>query len=145
MEIVGFDHLNLTVRDLDESIGWYGRLFRFAPVEEGVWEGVRWSILRSGQGRGSAMLCLYERPDFLTADPDSPRAERRHAIRHFGLRIEDEAGWLDLLRREGVPYEVTRWPRSTSWYVSDPSGYEIEVAHWKGGRIDFGSNQEAAS
>jgi catechol 2,3-dioxygenase-like lactoylglutathione lyase family enzyme len=144
MDVAGFDHLNLTVRDLEESVDWYGRLFRFALVEEGVWEGVRWGILRSEDGRGETMLCIYERPDFLTADPDSPRAERRHAIRHFGLRIKNEAAWLDLLRREGIEYEETRWPRSTSWYVSDPTGYEIEIACWKGGRIEFPNPEEVA-
>jgi catechol 2,3-dioxygenase-like lactoylglutathione lyase family enzyme len=142
MEVAGFDHLNLTVRDFDETVAWYGRIFRFALVEEGVWEGVRWGVLRSGNGHGSAMLCIYERPEFLTADPDSPRAERRHAIRHFGLRIEDEGAWEDLLRREGLDYEEVRWPRSNSWYVNDPSGYEIEVACWKEGRIRFEKEEE---
>ena len=138
MDVAGFDHLNLTVRDFGESVGWYGRVFRFALVEEGVREGVRWGVLRSGSGRGSAMLCIYERPDYLTADPESPRPERRHAIRHFGLRIDDEPSWRETLRREGLDHEETRWPRSTSWYVNDPTGYEIEVAHWRSG-IGFGT------
>ena len=133
MDVAGFGHLNLTVRDFDESVGWYGRVFRFSLVEEGVREGVRWGVLRSGSGRGSAMLCIYERAGYLTADPDAPRPERRHAIRHYGLRVEDEGAWRETLRREGLGHEERRWPRSTSWYVNDPTGYEIEIAHWREG------------
>src|SRR5579863_2904411 len=29
MDVSGFDHLNLTVRDLAQSTAWYGRIFRF--------------------------------------------------------------------------------------------------------------------
>ena len=72
MDVAGFDHLNLTVRDLDESVAWYRRIFRFALVEQGVREGVRWGILRSEDGRGSAMLCIYERPEYRAAGPGAP-------------------------------------------------------------------------
>jgi catechol 2,3-dioxygenase-like lactoylglutathione lyase family enzyme len=137
MDVSGFDHLNLTVRDLAETAAWYGRIFRFAAVEEGVREGIRWMILRSSGGHGGAMLCLYERPGYEGADPELLGRRRLHGIRHFGLRIEDERGWRELLRREGLPYEETTWPHSTSWYVTDPTGYEIEVAHWKEGRVRF--------
>jgi catechol 2,3-dioxygenase-like lactoylglutathione lyase family enzyme len=145
MDVAGFDHLNLTVRSLDESIAWYGRVFRFARVEEGVREGVRWAILRSRSGTGEAMLCMYERPEFGEADPEALPARRLHGIRHFGLRIESEAEWQEILRREGLDYEETRWPRSTAWYVNDPTGYEIEVSHWKEGGIGFGMKREARS
>jgi catechol 2,3-dioxygenase-like lactoylglutathione lyase family enzyme len=145
MDVSGFDHLNLTVRDLAESKEWYGRIFRFAVVEEGVREGIRWMILRSSGGRGGAMLCLYECPGYEGADPELPGRRRVHAIRHFGLRIEDEGLWRALLRREGLAYEEVSWPHSTSWYVSDPTGYEIEVAHWKDGRVRFAPAGETSN
>jgi catechol 2,3-dioxygenase-like lactoylglutathione lyase family enzyme len=145
MDVSGFDHLNLTVRDLAESAAWYGRIFRFAVVEEGLWEGVRWAILRSAGGRGDAMLCLYERPEYDGADPDLLGRRRMHGIRHFGLRIEDEAAWRELLRREALDTEEMGWPNSTSWYVNDPTGYEIEVACWKGGRVRFSPGTESSN
>ena len=140
MDIRGVDHLNLTVRDLEESARWYGRVFRFAPVERGERDGLRWAILRSEEGKGATMLCLYERPDFAAFDPEALGERGLHGIRHFGFRIEDEAGWRALLEEEGLEHEEMSWPYSTSWYVNDPTGYEIEVACWKGGRIRFGSN-----
>ena len=86
------------------------------------------------------MLCLYERADYEGADPELLGQRSLHGIRHFGLRIEDEAAWRELLRREHLSYEETGWPFSTSWYVNDPTGYEIEVACWKPGGPRFGSS-----
>ena len=40
-------------------------------------------------------------------------------------------------RREGLEAEEVADPHSRSWYVTDPTGYEIEVAHWNGDRIVF--------
>jgi catechol 2,3-dioxygenase-like lactoylglutathione lyase family enzyme len=137
MDVAGFDHLNLTVRDFEESVAWYRRLFRFELVEEGVREGIRWGILRSRGGRGGAMLAIYERPELGTADPEAPGGLPVHRVRHFGLRIDDPAEWRRLLERESLPSEECSWPHSTSWYVNDPTGYEIEVAHWKDGQIRF--------
>ena len=84
------------------------------------------------------MLCIYECPQYAPGPPEVLGGLRLHGIRHFGLRIEDEGEWRALVEREGIPAEETRWERSTSWYVNDPTGYEIEVAHWKDGRIEFG-------
>lgn len=140
MQTVTLDHLNLSVRDLDESVSWYGRVFDFAPVESGTWDGVRWIILRSGGGRGDALLCLYHHPDYAFLDNDDLRRRRLHGIRHPGFRIADEARWLETVRREGLETEEIVYPHSRSWYVYDPTGYEIEVAHWTGDRIVFAAS-----
>jgi catechol 2,3-dioxygenase-like lactoylglutathione lyase family enzyme len=134
MQTVRLDHLNLSVRDLDESIAWYGRVFGFAPVEEGVWEGVRWAILRSD---GDALLCLYHRPGYAFVDNDDLRQRRLHGIRHPGFRISDEARWLETIGREKLEVEEIVYPHSHSWYVNDPTGYEIEVVLWNGDRVVF--------
>ena len=76
-QIKFIDHLNMTVRNLDESLDWYARVFGFEWVESGEREGVRWAIIRSGE----AMLCLYEYPDRIY---EGPYAEvPHHGIRHF--------------------------------------------------------------
>ena len=63
MNIKGFDHMNLTVKDFDETVDWYRRVFNFELVERDVTEGVLWGILRSDGGEGDAMLCIYQYPD----------------------------------------------------------------------------------
>jgi catechol 2,3-dioxygenase-like lactoylglutathione lyase family enzyme len=137
MQTVRLDHLNLSVRDLDETIGWYGRVFGFAPVEEGTWDGVRWAILRSDAGKGDALLCVYHHPEYAHLGNDDLAQRRLHGIRHPGFRITDERRWLETVEREGLEVEEIVYPHSRSWYVYDPTGYEIEVACWKGDRITF--------
>jgi len=128
------DHLNLTVRDFDETADWYRRVFGFAVVEEERDEGgLRWGVLRCGD----ALLCIYEHPELRMED----EPEGLHRVNHFGLRITDRAAWEATMKREGVVPGyggAVRWPHSTAWYVTDPTGWEIEVALWDGGQVRFG-------
>ncbi len=128
------DHLNLTVADLDESIAWYRDVFGFGQVEEGEMEdSTRWAIVRSDD----SMLCMYEHPEL--ASPGS-RDGGHHQVNHFGLRIRDRAAWEAVVEQLGIPVRyggAVRWPHSTSWYVFDPTGWEIEVAQWDDDRVRF--------
>jgi catechol 2,3-dioxygenase-like lactoylglutathione lyase family enzyme len=137
MDPIRLDHLNLSVRDFDETVDWYGRVFGFALVEEGVWDGVRWGILRSGRGAGDALLCVYHHPEYSFVDAEASGRRRVHGIRHPGFRISDEAQWRETLEREGLEFEEIRYPHSRSWYVNDPTGYDIEVVLWNDDRVAF--------
>lgn len=127
------DHMNFTVTDIDESVRWYGAVFGFDPVERDTLDdGTRWAIVLSG----SSMLCMYEHPErgAPVADGD------HHSLSHFGLRIHDRAAWEETVERHGVAVQYggpVRWPLSTSWYVVDPSGWEIEVALWDDDSVRF--------
>ena len=136
MKVKHLDHLNLSVRDLDESVAWYGRVFGFELVEEDVQQGVRWGVIRSGE----AMLCIYEHPERKPQNRWTLADEGRHGVAHFALRIADADEWVSIARREGLRFhyggEVT-WPHSRSWYIEDPTGYEIEVVRWNEGASDF--------
>lgn len=133
MDAVRLDHLNLSVRDLDETTAWYGRVFGFSVAEEGVWDGVRWGILRSGD----TMLCAYHHPEFRFVDNDGHRSRHLHHIRHPGFRITDERRWRETIEREKLDVEEIVYPHSRSWYVTDPTGYEIEVVIWNDDRVVF--------
>jgi catechol 2,3-dioxygenase-like lactoylglutathione lyase family enzyme len=133
MAVKQLDHLNLSVRDLAETLAWYGRVFGFQKVEEGVYEGRPWAILRGGE----ALLCCYEHPERGAPEPEE---HGHHGVSHFGLRIDDRAAWEATAKREGVEIRYggpVQWPHSTAWYVMDPTGYEIEVALWNEGRSRF--------
>jgi hypothetical protein len=44
------------------------------------------------------------------------------------------------VKREGLEVHyggAVEWNNSTSWYVTDPTGYEIEVAAWDRDSIQF--------
>lgn len=131
------DHLNLTVRNFEETVAWYGRVFGFTLVEQGVEDEGPWGIIRSGD----SMLCVYERPT-REAPRRGSEAERFHLVNHFGLRLaqRDRARWETTLKDEALPTfhgSPLRYPRSTSWYVKDPSGHMIEVSVWDDERVVF--------
>lgn len=136
MSVKQLDHLNLTVRNFDESVDWYGRIFGFEKVEEDVQDGVRWGVLRAGE----ALLCIYEYPDLEHIDRFESRKNGQHGINHFALRITDAQDWISTVEREGVTINYSGeidWPHSRSWYVNDPTGWEIEVVCWKEDRVQF--------
>jgi catechol 2,3-dioxygenase-like lactoylglutathione lyase family enzyme len=136
MERIKLDHVNLTVDDLDATIGWYGRVFGFEVVERDVQDGVPWAVLHIDD----AMLCIYEYPE--REHPDRFELEKRglHGMNHFSLRIEDEKRWQEVVERESLDVlygGIIEWPHSRSWYIKDPTGNEIEVTRWRGGAPDF--------
>lgn len=136
MRIKSIDHLNLTVADFDATVSWYHRVFGFELVEEGIQDGTRWGVIR----QGDSMLCVYQFTDCRYEDRFAMRRMGLHGINHFGLRISDRAAWEEAVEREKIEvlYDgPIRWAHSTSWYVCDPTGYEIEVALWDGDKVAF--------
>jgi catechol 2,3-dioxygenase-like lactoylglutathione lyase family enzyme len=131
------DHLNMSVADLAATKEWYGRVFGFSEREGGLCEdGTPWAILQAGD----ALLCCYEHPERDDAGGEALARRKVHGLNHFGLRITDREAWEATVEREGVRVEyggAVRWPHSTAWYVTDPTGYEIEVALWDEDRVAF--------
>ena len=139
MQVKHLDHVNLTVRSFEETAAWYARVFGFEVVESGLWRGQPWGVLKAGE----AMLCVYEDQERRFVDGDELNESRIHGVNHFALRISDRDRWLETVRREKIDVAyggVVEWPYSKSWYVQDPTGYEIEVVSWNGeqARFDLG-------
>jgi catechol 2,3-dioxygenase-like lactoylglutathione lyase family enzyme len=129
------DHLNMTVTDLAESLDWYRRVLDFEKVEDGLYQGHPWAIIRSGD----AMLCLYERPDFKRADKPERLRRKAHELSHFALRITEPEAWAARVEDQKLTqvFDTVHWPHSTAWYICDPTGYTIEIAAWKNDRVQF--------
>jgi catechol-2,3-dioxygenase len=137
MTVKHLDHLNLSVRSFEEPAEWYHRIFGFDIVETGLWRGRPWGVLKSGE----ALLCVYQDPDRNFIDGNDLQSNQIHGINHFALRITNHAEWEETVIRENLSIEYdgrVTWPHSTSWYVKDPTGYEIEVVYWKDGKAAFG-------
>lgn len=84
------------------------------------------------------MLCIYEDPNL--KGPEHLESSGIHYIAHFGLRISNEDEWKKKIKDLSLKVfysGAVRYPRSTSWYVQDPTGYEIEVALWDNNQISF--------
>lgn len=124
-----FDHLNINVKNLLESKDWYGKVFGFTEVEGGVdQEGMPWAILRNKD----SMLCLYQAKHF-------EEVNTKH-FSHIGFRISDRDAWESVIREHKIKVfygGAYRYPHSYSWYIEDPSGYEIDVALWDMNTISF--------
>ena len=136
MSIKQLDHLNLTVADLEETISWYGKVFGFTVVERGQREVGPWAIIRSGE----ATLCIYEDRGRVKPLRFGNGETDRHVIYHLGLRITDREAWLKQVATFNLELEhggECRYPHSYSWYVSDPTGYSIEVVAWDNDEITF--------
>ena len=128
--MVALDHINLTVRNLQESINWYSRVFGFEVVEEALYKGRKMAVIRSQNN----MLCMYEYPDLKAPEDDN----QNHRHNHFALRITDVKQWEEIIEKEKVAIDHTwQYPHSYSWYLYDPTGYEIEVVHWHDQKVSF--------
>jgi lactoylglutathione lyase len=138
VEVQQIDHLNMTVKNLVESVRFYREFFGFEVVEEGgPQDPYPWVIIRSK----SAMLCLYEHPGLRTSRrfPTPPVVQE---VRHFAFRILDGPAFEALCQEKGVEFLFggpVRWPHSTSYYIEDPTGHQLEIVAWDGDEIRFAS------
>ena len=136
MKVKHLDHINLSVENFDETVDWYKRVFGFELVEEAVVDGVRFGVIRSGD----AMLCIYEHEEFEHESTEEMSTKKLHRIAHFGIRITDKDEFDKIVEKENLEVmfgEAYRYPHSYSWYIFDPTGYEIEVACWDDDKIKF--------
>jgi len=134
--ISNLDHLNLSVKNLEETAKWYQRIFGFEIVEKGLQKGVPWGVIKSGD----AMLCIYQHPEYSFMAGDDLERRKTHGLSHFALKVTDLKEWKSVMERENIKVSyggAIKWKNSTSWYVNDPTGYEIEVVFWHTGSPIF--------
>lgn len=130
---IKIDHVNLTVKNLEESLSWYKNHFDMEKVEEGIRDEGKWAIV----AKDDSMVCMYERLDDRKSADDQP-ADEFHRIYHFGVRITDPIEWEKRLEKFETRLKY-KWdyPHSTSWYVYDPTGYEIDVSYSLSENLQF--------
>jgi len=120
------DHVNMKVKDLEESVSFFSNLFGFEVKQDDNPNkaGVPSKII----GNDSIKLCLYEVPDM------SPEG----GIAHFGFHVDNFSKVITKCKELGVQIlyggEVD-WEKSCSVYILDPSGYEIELSEVSGGGL----------
>ncbi len=123
LRITGIDHINLNVRNLEETRRFYQQLFGFTvkkhePEQNGL-------II----GNDRVALCLYEHPEKDVAE--------NAGFNHFGFHIDNFDEVTAACRRLGVPILYggpVQWEKSRSIYIQDPNGYTIELSErWQGG------------
>ncbi len=136
LQISGIDHINMCVTNLERSIAFYRDTFGFEVKEDHrdlkKYPWVNLGIPNVGY------LVLYE--------TDEARTARDRRIIHFGFalktteRMDDliarlgKAGVQPKTNRDGSPM-VAHYEKSSSVYLSDPDGYELDISLKFGGGI----------
>ena len=125
------DHVNLTVRDLDVSAGFYAALLGVELKEQGDNGKTRWCILGAPD---RFYLCLAEYRPAADFDPESLH------INHVGFVVDDIEETIRRVHELGLRLEFNDktldWPRSRSAYVKDPNGILIELTNRFGGGLE---------
>lgn len=137
LQISGIDHINMCVANLERSIAFYGDVFGFEIKEDHRdLKEYPWVTLGIPD---VAYLVLYE--------TDKAKLSRDMRIMHFGFALHEGQRIDDVLARvlkagvktkndkDGNPY-VVHYDRSSSIYLSDPDGYELDVSIKFGGGLD---------
>jgi len=122
---IKFDHINISVHRLKESIQWYTEIFGFKLVEQGV-SNKPWAIVVYDD----YMICMGENRELNKAHHYTEN--KSHAVGHFGIRVSDDKVWEQKIKKFDLELYyggVSEHPHSKSWYVRDPSGHSIEVSY----------------
>ncbi|MDH3203653.1 MAG: VOC family protein [Nitrosopumilus sp.] len=126
LHATSIDHVNMRVKNLDQSVQFYHNLFDFEIKQEENPNNT--DVPSKIIGNDSIKLCLYEVPGMI---PEG-------GIAHFGFHISNFNEVVDKCRILGVKIlygGVVDWEQSKSVYIVDPSGYEIELSEISGGGL----------
>lgn len=116
------DHINMEVKDLEQSVTFYKNLFGFEIKKEQPEE--KSKII----GNTNIKLCLYENPEM----------KSEGAIAHFGFHVENFDEIIMTCKSLGVAIHYdgpVQFEKSRSIYISDPNGYDIELSEVFGGGL----------
>ena len=126
LKATSIDHVNMKVKNLEQSVKFYKNLFGFEIKQEE--NANKLDVPSNIIGNDAIKLCKYEVPDM------SPEG----GIAHFGFNVENFNEIIEKCKemRVEVLYDgVVDWEKSKSVYIVDPSGYEIELGEVSGGGL----------
>jgi lactoylglutathione lyase len=121
LKALSIDHINMNVKNLEESVAFYKELFGFEIKKE---QPEQDSVII---GNDTIKLCMYEVSDDI----------KKGGISHFGFHVENFDAVIAKCQEMNIemPYDMLDWEHSRSVYIFDPSGHEIELAEVQGGGL----------
>lgn len=127
LKATSIDHVNMKVKNLEQSVKFYKNLFGFeVKVEENFPN--KSNVPSKIIGNDSIKLCLYE----------DPKMSPEGGIAHIGFHIENFEKVLEKCKEFDVEIlyggPVT-FEQSKSIYIKDPDGYDIELSEVLGGGL----------
>lgn len=123
----GVDHVNLYVKNLNQSIEFYTKYFGF-QIKKDLRNSGHAGVILGIQSK--LYLCMYELPN-------EKYQSSEVKINHLGFNVEnfDETLQIVKLNQIPIPFDVIQYGVSRSFYITDPSGYEIEISEKFGGDL----------
>ena len=119
INVKAIDHLNFTIKNFKETLGFYQSVFGFELLEEGFrMDGKPFKIVGI---KGKFALCLSEEENFTKTE----------SFNHFGLHVDNFDDVINILDERGIDYQyggAVSYDHSRSVYTSDPNGHEIEIS-----------------
>jgi catechol 2,3-dioxygenase-like lactoylglutathione lyase family enzyme len=126
--IRGFDHVAITVADLEATCGWYRDLFGARPVNEHAVDG---KVLVRQIAMGGALLSVHQAGNGVELAADRPTVGAADLCFRWGSDIESAVA---LLQGHGIAIVEGPTPRRTadglpsqSVYCRDPDGNLLEL------------------
>ncbi len=126
LKATSIDHVNMKVKNLEQSVKFYKNLFGFEIKQEE--NANKLDVPSKIIGNDTIKLCMYEIPDM------SPEG----GIAHFGFNVanfNEIIAKCEELKVEVLYGGIVDWETSKSVYIVDPSGYEIELGEVPGGGL----------
>jgi catechol 2,3-dioxygenase-like lactoylglutathione lyase family enzyme len=124
-ELAAFHHVALTVRDLDASVDWYGRVFGFVELFREDGEERRASVMGFADGGYSVGLVEHRPAVGAGFDP------RRLGLDHVAFTVESEEAlgvWAGRLTEHAVAHSgVIEIPPGAILNLKDPDGIAIAL------------------
>jgi catechol 2,3-dioxygenase-like lactoylglutathione lyase family enzyme len=129
--VLGLDHQNIRVANLDRALGFYRDALGMREVRRNTRDDGSVSLL--ALRAGNCVVFLQPAPGY--TPPSDPKAS---GLDHYSLEIEaqDAAALAARLRARGVEVvtgPVKRWGAhgdGTSVYVRDPDGHQVELKQY---------------
>lgn len=125
LRVNAIDHINMSVKDLQKSVQFYKDLFGF-EIKEDQSKDDSYII-----GNEHVKLCLYE----------DKGLQIKEGLNHFGFFIENFDEIIAKCKEMNIPVSydgAIEWKNaahSKSIYITDPSGYVIELSNMRGGGL----------
>lgn len=123
----GIHHVALNVRDVEESVRWYGDVLGFAPLFPYDTDAFERRLVRHPSGVVLG-LTRHRHPD-----ADTPFSERRTGLDHLAFAVAERSdleAWAERLTAAGVEHsgvKVTPTTGSALVTFRDPDGIQLEV------------------
>ncbi|WP_428324701.1 VOC family protein [Nitrosopumilus sp.] len=121
------DHVNMNVRDIAKTVEFYKNLFGF-EIRKDDNSPNKMDAPSKIIGNDSIKLCLYEDPQVIPTG----------GIAHFGFHVENFDDIMQKCNEFGVEvlYDgPVEFEKSSSVYIKDPTGYDIELSKVSGGGL----------